>query len=266
MDISVIIPTYNRANTIERSIRSVMDQTYPVSEIIVVDDGSVDDTQQVVLGIEESRIKYLKQEENRGNAAARNIGVRKAGFDMIAFHDSDDEWRSDKIKKQVEYFEAHENCRFLYTAYEKHFLSYDMIVPDLQSKGKKDGQMLAELLYQNTVGAPTILMEKSLFEEAGGFDESMKNLVDWDFAIRISKKTDIGFLPEVLLDVAASTDAVTSDRSGYYQSRCYLLRKYRDDYLSTGTFNDTVESILAMAYEDGVLEQVKNMLLQYISS
>ena len=243
-----------------------MEQTYPVSEIIVVDDGSVDDTEQVVLGINDNRIIYLKQKENKGNAAARNIGVQSARYDMIAFHDSDDEWRRNKIQKQVEYYETHINCRFVYTEYVKHFLSYDMVIPDPEVNGKKEGRMLDELLYQNTVGAPTILMDKSLFKEVKGFDENMKNLVDWDFAIRISQKTDIGFLPEVLVDVAVSTDAVTSDRSGYYLSRCYMLRKYRDDYLATGTFNDTVESIMVMAYEDGVLEQVKNMLLQYISS
>ncbi len=266
MDISVIIPTYNRANTIERSIRSVMDQTYPVSEIIVVDDGSVDDTEQVVLGIEDDRIIYLKQEENRGNSAARNIGVQNAKYDMLAFQDSDDIWRPDKTEKQVEYYESNREYKLVYSSYVKHFSSFDMIIPDQDIDIKYEGDILPQLLFQNFISTQTILMEKSLLEDIGGFDENLRNLVDWDMVIRASKTTPIGFVRDVLAELENSKDAVTSNRSEFYRSRCYLLQKYRNDYLATGTFNDTVESILTMAYEDGVLEQVKNMLLQYISS
>ena len=112
MKISVVIPTYNRANTIKRSIESVRDQSYPVSEIIVVDDGSVDTTEQTVLTIKDERIRYYKQDSNHGAAAARNKGVSLARFPIIAFHDSDDEWKIDKIKKQVEYMEANRENNF----------------------------------------------------------------------------------------------------------------------------------------------------------
>ena len=266
MDISVIIPTYNRAGTIERAIRSVMEQTYPVSEIIVVDDGSVDDTEQVVLGINDNRIIYLKQKENKGNAAARNIGVQSARYDMISFQDSDDLWRPGKIKRQVEYYEDNRNSKLVYSSYVKHFSTYDMTVPDPNSDMKYEGELLPQLLFQNFISTQTILMEKQLLVDIGGFDENLRNLVDWDMVIRASKVTNIGFITDVLVELDNSKDAVTSNRNEYYRSRCYLLRKYREDYLVTGTFNDTVESIMVMAYQDGVLEQVKNMLLQYISS
>ena len=266
MEISVIIPTYNRAHIIEKSIKSVQRQTYPVSEIIVVDDASVDSTEQVVRGLDDGRIRYVRQEPNKGNAAARNLGVSCAKYDLIAFHDSDDEWREEKIEKQIAYKNAHEDCRFIYTAFVRHFSNGDQIIPDMGGDQILEGEMLPELLFINTIGAPTVLMEKEFFNNIGGFDEKLRNLVDWDLAIRASKEGRIGFVSEILVDVEYSPNSVTNDRSEYYRSRCYMLRKYRDDYLATDTFNKTVESILTMAYEDGMLESVKGMLLRAISS
>ena len=265
MEISVVIPTYNRAHTIEKAIGSVQNQSYPVSEIIVVDDASTDDTEKVVLAIDDDRIRYYKQEENRGAAAARNKGVSLARFPFIAFHDSDDEWRFDKIKKQVACIEANREYRLVYTAYVRHFGTADVVVPDLDAGVKLEGSILPEILFQNSVGTCTVLMEKALFENIGGFDESFRSLEDWDMIIRASKQSGFGFVPEVLVDAAFSEDGITADMGSYYQARCYMLRKYREEYLSTGTFDKTIESILSRAQKDNVFEPVKNMMLSYMS-
>lgn len=267
MEISVVIPTYNRANTIVRAIESVQKQSYPVSEIIIVDDASTDNTEIVVKNINDERIKYYKQKVNKGAGASRNYGVSMASHAIIAFHDSDDVWRSDKIRKQVSYYEEHPEYRLVYSAYVRHFSSSDLVVPDMNEAGVKlEGDVLTDILYKNSVGTPTILMEKNLFEKIGGFDESLRCLEDWDMVIRAARQSEFGFVPDVLVDADYLDNGVTSNQEEYYKSRCVMMQKYRNEYLSTGTFNKTAEVILAMAYQDGMLESVQNMLLHYIST
>lgn len=99
--VSVIIPTYNRAHTLPASIDSVLCQTYDNLEVIVVDDGSTDGTEIFVRGLADSRVRYIKNSGNHGPAAARNLGVRRAEGEYVAFQDSDDEWRPDKLEKQM---------------------------------------------------------------------------------------------------------------------------------------------------------------------
>ena len=101
-NVSVVIPTYNRANLIARSIRSVLEQTVEPLEVIVVDDGSKDDTKKVIEEMNEPKVKYIYQ-ENGGAASARNRGVQECKGDWIAFHDSDDVWHADKLEKQLKY-------------------------------------------------------------------------------------------------------------------------------------------------------------------
>jgi len=114
-------------------------------------------------------------------------------------------------------------------------------------------------------GAPTVLMNKSVFQEVGGFDESMRSLEDWDFALKVAKKYPIGFVPEVLLKVAGSEGGVSSNLGAYYQNRCYMLRKYRADYLVTGMFERTVQDILEKAKRDNLLAQVEKLMMFYLS-
>ena len=104
--VSVIIPTYNRAHLIGRAIRSVLDQTYQDWELIVVDDASTDDIPGIVKGFTDGRVKYIRHDENKGAAAARNTGIQAARGAYIAFLDSDDEWLPEKLERQVQAFES----------------------------------------------------------------------------------------------------------------------------------------------------------------
>jgi glycosyltransferase involved in cell wall biosynthesis len=94
--VSVIIPTFNRAHLITKAIRSILEQTYPVFEIIVVDDGSGDNTHQIVNSVNDARLRYIRHPTNKGLAEARNTGLAHAGGDLIAFLDSDDFWYTEK--------------------------------------------------------------------------------------------------------------------------------------------------------------------------
>lgn len=103
--VSVIIPTYNRANLILQAVKSVLNQTYKNFEIIIVDDGSSDNTEDVINVIHDNRIRYIKHAINKGASAARNTGIREAKGKYIAFQDSDDHWLPDKLEKQVKRIE-----------------------------------------------------------------------------------------------------------------------------------------------------------------
>lgn len=96
--ISVVIPTYNRASTLIRSVNSVLFQTYPVDEIIIVDDCSSDNTEEIVASIDDARVKYLRHSQQLGGNAARNTGIDASSGDYIAFQDSDDEWSLSKLE------------------------------------------------------------------------------------------------------------------------------------------------------------------------
>ncbi len=266
MKISVVIPTYNRAHMIAKAIKSVQDQSYPVNEIIVVDDASTDDTSKAFQSINDENIRYYRLDRNKGAGGARNFGVSKAQYDMIAFLDSDDTWHPDKIEKQIKLKNDNADLRLIYSAYERIYDSSREIHPDMNDNRMLDGDMLSQILFENTVGTPTILMEKSLFDEIGGFDEELRSLEDWDMVIRAAKMTEFGFVPEVLVDALYLNDGVTANMDEYFKSRCLMMQKYRQEYLDTNTFNDAAGSILALAQKFNVLESVQVMLLQYISN
>lgn len=262
--ISVIIPAYNREHTIIKAIKSVLNQTYSIDEVIVVDDCSTDGTGNKVKSVDDERVRYFALPNNLGAGGARNYGVKKARNDIIAFHDSDDAWLPDKIEKQMVLLETGE-YDLVYGAYRMH-LPYNIlhIVPEMNSNLKLQGDIFKDLLLGNTIGAPTILMKKQVFEEIGGFDETMRSLEDWDLAIRVAKRYPIGFVPEVLMEVESSAGGVSSNIAQYYNCRCYMLRKFRADYLETGMLNAAVLDILGRAKYDGVEDQISKMIMLYM--
>ena len=160
MGISVVIPTYNRAELLLRSIKSIQNQTYMNWELIVVDDGSTDGTEQIISNLDDSRIRYMRNEENIGAAASRNRGVSLAKNDYIAFQDSDDVWRCDKLQRQMEYLCENKEFDMVYCSFLKHYNDgRETVVPNKQV-GAREGNMHTTLLINNVIGTPTILMKK----------------------------------------------------------------------------------------------------------
>ena len=259
--ISVVIPTYNRAYCIENAIQSVLSQTYSNIEVIVIDDASDDATTQVVEKITDSRVRYYLREENHGAAVARNLGVYYARGSYIAFHDSDDLWLPDKLEKQMQLYEKNLGYGLVYGRYTMKLDSRnEIMVPDRGEPDDLSGNIFASLLVKNTIGAPTILMRKEVFEKVGGFDEDMRCLEDWDFVLKVSKSYEIGFLPEVVMQASTTQGGLSSDVSGYFQNRLYLLRKYLVNYKDTGKLEQVLLDILQKAQNAGVLSQVQKMM------
>lgn len=265
--ISVIIPTYNRANLIERSVQSVLEQTYDNLEVIVVDDGSDDNTQEVVNAFHDSRIVYHKLPSNQGVSNARNIGVTIATASLIAFQDSDDRWQKDKLQKQMEYWQQHPEYGMIYSAYLCHTEAGEIFrVPSANVKGNLEGDIFADLLLRNTVGAPTMLMKKEDFSKCGGFDTTLKSLEDWEFAVRFAKDYEIGFVEEPLVDAYLSHGGVSSATGAYYESRCKMIAKYKAEMLDKGIFEQVAADILNRAQNSDVLEAVEKMLMIFLTN
>lgn len=263
--VSIIIPTYNRADKIMTSINSVLKQTYVDFELIIVDDGSSDNTQEIVESIGDERVSYVRLTKNSGASAARNAGVQVAKYDVIAFQDSDDLWREDKLAKQMKYLQEHEEFSMIYCPYELHMEKMVIRMPDTDWNGL-EGDLLKWLLVRNSIGTPTMLMRKECFLQVGGFDISFKCLEDWEFALRFAEKYKIGYVNEVLVDAFYSKGGISSGITAHFESRSRLIAKYRKVMVENGTFDPVVQKMFSEAQQYGVLETAKTSLLYYISN
>lgn len=262
--ISVILPTYNRAHIVKNAIDSVLNQTWKELELIIVDDGSTDGTGELVESIRDERIRYFYTSINQGAAAARNYGIEQASPASIyyAFEDSDDIWHMDKLEKQMRELERHPEAGFCY-----HKIAYDMgngyqaILPNEKLElEKKRGDIYAQLLYDNLVGCPSMLIRREILMKVGAFDAELKALEDYDLALRLAKIAPVAFVNEILLDSFFSTTGVSGNSANYLIASCILLGKYKKDYLETNTFNHRVEIILSDAERAGMKPQVVSIM------
>ncbi|MCH8549887.1 MAG: glycosyltransferase family 2 protein [Balneolaceae bacterium] len=199
-NISVIIPTYNRRELVTRAIDSALNQTLKPAEVIVVDDGSTDGTAEMLESRYGERIVLITQ-QNRGVSAARNRGISKAKGEWIAFLDSDDEWLPKKLELQAEFIretgaevaftDNYMNREELPSSFEK------CLYPERLTQGERVQNLLDLLFEQNFIHLSTVVLSKSLFDQYGGFDESMKVAEDTDLWLRISVNHPFGVLNEV---------------------------------------------------------------------
>ena len=252
--ISIIIPTYNRATYIKESLLSVLNQTYTNIEVIVVDDASSDDTEAVVRGIKDSRIRYYKLEKNGGAGRARNKGVEFASGKIIAFHDSDDFCLAERIEKQYLYLCNNKKYGLVYSEILVQRGDDYCIFPPGYMQEKLEGDIHKYLLDCNTVDCPTMMMYRSLFEEVGGFNETYPNLEDWEFIIRISKICKIGFINEPLILSVLLDAGLSADRMKFYKTRARMIADTREFLEEEGIFNDVIKSFLEGAARENYLE------------
>ena len=186
--ISVIIPTYNREKTIRKSIESVLNQTYTDFELLIVDDGSKDNTKEIVEQYEDERIRLISYAPNQGAAHARNIGILNAKGAYIAFHDSDDLMRSDRLERQLKFLKEQEADFVFARVHEYGLDGLDRGASPFSCNLDDDKlQNVKKLLLQWQVWCQTILCTKSCAESIM-FDEDFPCGIDWDFSIRVANK------------------------------------------------------------------------------
>lgn len=227
---SIIMPTYNRRHCIDESIDSILSQTCQDYELIIVDDGSTDGTGEYIRSLHDERIRYIYLSENAGAGAARNIGIREATGDYIAFQDSDTVWAADKLEKQQAYLDSlGSTAAMVYTPYKRIYQDHTLIYPSLDVPlEEKSGYIINYLLEHPLVDTPTMLVRKNVLEEIGGFDANMSALEDYEMSIRIARKYQICIIDEVLLFSYNEDDSVSNDHVRYIQNSFYLLQKHRE--------------------------------------
>lgn len=184
--ISVIIPTYNRTSVLSESIQSALDQTYENIEVIVVDDGSSTDITSVINTFSDPRIKYIRHDQNKGAAAARNTGIQYSSGDYISFLDDDDLWREKKLELQLRTFrDSPDNVGLVYTGSYKTDEDAKVIAVDNPTIG---GNVTGKLLKSHFVGSFSRVMIKSnLINGSVTLDEQFPRWQDWEWYIRLSK-------------------------------------------------------------------------------
>ncbi|MFZ5652192.1 MAG: glycosyltransferase family 2 protein [Bacillota bacterium] len=196
--VSVIVPTCNRAGMLERAVESVLEQTFRDFELIVVDDGSTDKTGEAIKKYSE-RLRYFAK-KNGGVASARNLGIKKARGELVAWLDDDDFFYPQKIEKQVTYFKKHPEAGLVYTGHVTIDLTArqtrkSYLVPPLF----RDCESLRNALLKHCFFAnSTVMMKKECFDLAGTFDERLGHTVDYDMWLRTAAFFRFGCVPEVL--------------------------------------------------------------------
>ena len=220
--ISVIIPTYNRASLLRRAIDAVLAQTYPANEIIVVDDGSTDETQNLVEG-EYPQIKYLRQ-ENKGVSAARNEGIKNSTSNWLCLLDSDDSWQANKLEKQV--IALTENPDYLICHTNETWFRNGKILNQGKKHEKLGGHIFQHCLPLCVISPSSVMIKKTLFNKIGLFDENLAACEDYDMWLRICCRYPVLFIDEALTNkYGGHDDQLSRQHWGMDRFRIIALEK-----------------------------------------
>jgi Glycosyl transferase family 2 len=245
--VSVVIPAFNRAHAIGEAIASVLTQTFTDFEVIVIDDGSNDNTGEVVGSIRDSRLRYVRQ-ENQGPGAARNRGVDMARGHFVSFLDSDDLWLEDKLAHTVAFLQSHDEIHAVFhdLEWQRGFERKESFIraysPQLKSwlgdKRCPDGKILTTrelyllLLKEVPIKPSALTILKSAFERCGGFNR-WSSAEDWEFLLRYAKDSGLGYVDRSLGFIRLSGDSAHVMHSVQnFRNVCALLEGERDRVLT----------------------------------
>lgn len=259
--ISVVLPTYNRAFSIQKSIESVLGQTYSKLELIIVDDCSSDETEKIIKTIEDTRIRYIRNSENKGANYSRNKGIKIAKGEYIAFEDSDDIWHKDKLEKQLKMLKEN-SADLVYSYYNYISDGIRRVYPvnkDSYSKIEKNEKILDILLRGNIITTATIFVRKESLLQIGLFDEDMPRLQEWELCIRLAQKFKFICLEEPLTDVYFSMESITNRPELLIEAKSLIIRKHyqimqKSDCLINFIYG-LLDNIVTYSYDDEILNR-----------
>lgn len=228
--ISVVIPTRNRAQYIKEAIDSVLIQTYKDYEIIIVDDGSIDETTELLAPLVHKKVIQYQRQDAAGVSSARNRGVALARGHYIAFLDSDDLFQPTKLEEQLLLFEQEPELGFVHCCFSK----FDDYGRDLgiRNTSRFYGQIYPWMLQEWSVlmAMPCMLVRTEVMKEVSGFDESMAWAEDMDLWRRIAQSYRVGVVPKALVRVRVHADSTTYEKSGSAKGfKQYLDKAFTDD-------------------------------------
>jgi glycosyltransferase involved in cell wall biosynthesis len=219
---SVVIPTYNRGRVVVEAIESALAQTHRDLEVIVVDDGSTDDTAERVGRMRDARVRYLRRPHS-GVSAARNAGIAAATGDLVAFLDSDDLWKPDKVEAEIAALARYPSAGGVFSDLEK--VDGATFVPSFMRDTRVFSRLLAEraypedlvlsprelyvlLLQEVPIKTPALTVRRSAVERVGGFNEAWTSSEDWEFLLRFVRRESLVYLDRPLAVIRISADSL----------------------------------------------------------
>lgn len=222
------MPAYNSASTIESAVQSVVSQTYTNWELIVVDDGSTDNTADIIHAFEHPGIVYLRQ-ENQGQSSARNTGIKSAKGEYIAFLDADDMWETSKLEEQIACFiNSSQDLGFVHTGYREFDEKREYNPRPLRFVRKKQlsGFVFEDLVVHNFIGVLTVMVPKIILDEVGYFDQNLVNSPDWDLWLRITKSYPVGYVDKSLARYRLNPHGLSKNYIKYEKNLWLLLERH----------------------------------------
>lgn len=226
--ISIITPTYNRADFIEQAVDSVLGQTYANFELLIVDDGSTDNTRELLApALEDPRVYYFHQ-ENQGQSVARNLALSHAKGDFVCFLDSDNYWPTGKLEHQVELFRQHPDYDVIYG---------DIIVIDekgeeVSRKNMKrySGHIARYMIRDNCVSMNTAMARRRCFNELGAMSGERRVADDYDLWLRFSARFRFLYVPEFFAYYRVMDDQISSDKTRRFDSNWRIITDFRQEF------------------------------------
>lgn len=223
--ISVILPTRNRAHSVSAALTSILQQTWPNLEVLVVDDASTDGTAEVLSDVTDPRVRYVRLEQPHGASGARNAGIAAAQGEWMAFQDSDDLWLPDKLRQQLACAAAHPDCVGVYTSYWRDDGQNRDALP--RPGPGLDGDVLARLTRGNFITTQTLMVRADALRRLGGFDPTLSALNDWDLVLRLAQLGPIHWVQAPLVEYRLQPDSLTASPDTFIQSYQRILEKHR---------------------------------------
>jgi glycosyltransferase involved in cell wall biosynthesis len=233
--VSVVLPTYNRAQLLQRSVGSVLNQSFVDFELIIIDDNSTDNTFEVVKEFNDSRIKYIRHENNFGPSAARNTGMENSIGEYIAFQDSDDEWVINKLAIMLNVLtNSDESVGLVYSKERMIRINKEPIFWPPQKAKTRTGNVYQSILDYNYINTPASVIKKSCIKKIGMFDTAFTCYEDYDFFIRLTKNYQVIFIDEALL-ISYETEGGVNSAKWSTQAKMLIkmVDNYKNDYLAS---------------------------------
>jgi glycosyltransferase involved in cell wall biosynthesis len=224
--ISVIIPTYNRLYLLKEAIASVIEQTYTNWELIIVDDGSTDDTVKAVQQINDSRIRLIQLSHTGHIGQVMNEGVKHSSGEWLAFLDSDDLWLPQKLELQIHSLKK-EKKKWCYGSFEYIDENKKVIYKSPEKFPPLSGRILEEIIEgQAGIAICSLMVEKKIFEMVGGFSSNPEVRNDYELALRIALKEEIAFVPDIILKVRDHANRVYKSRTYPYERSALTYKAF----------------------------------------
>jgi glycosyltransferase involved in cell wall biosynthesis len=241
--VSVIIPTFNRSQTLRRAVDSVLRQSFRDFELIIVDDGSQDETITLLSSIRDPRIKVLSQ-LNHGVSHARNRGIEASRGDLICFLDSDDAWCPNKLARQIDILKDDPRYQVIYT--NEIWIRNGVRVNQKKKHRKYSGWIYSNCLPLCIISPSSVLMHRSIVEQENGFNESFPVCEDYELWLRIASKHPIYFLDELLIyKYGGHSDQLSRSRWGLDLFRIQaMVKMYESGRLTPYLENCTANEII----------------------